>query len=231
MTNLFNLSAMTVQCSNQACNNVYNLDMSKLTPGSWQAMTCKCGQATNFQVPARARNSPAATAVNPPASGSAKAKPVRQASQTLVLDEPAGNGASEQIGWLVVHDEHTPAQTLSLTEGRNVIGRKSPDKPCHLMIDTTDQHMSRNHAVLEVSRRLDGHFQYLLSDSGSTNGTFINGSEHHRLSPYDQIFLKDGDTIQLGRTKVVLKTGQTVSSPGQAHEVVSRKDYLKTVVL
>ena len=224
---------MTVQCSNPACNHVYSLDTSKLTPGSWQAMTCKCGQATNFQVPVPAGNSAVATVAHQPASGPATpaAKPARNSGQTLVLDEPVAIGATEQIGWLVVHDENTPAQTLPLNEGRNVIGRKSPDKPCSVMIDTTDQRMSRNHSVIEVSRRADGHYQYLISDCGSTNGTFINGSEHHRLSPYDQIFLKDGDTIQLGRTKVVLKTGQTVRSSGQAYEEVSRKDYLKTVVL
>ncbi len=224
---------MTVQCINAACNHVYTLDTSKLTPGSWQAMTCKCGQATTFQVPAQAGSSAVAAPVTLPASGLTVSdpKPVRQTNQTLVLDEPTGNGAAEQIGWLVVHDECTPAQTLPLTEGRNVIGRRSPDKPCSVMIDTTDQRMSRNHSVLEVSRCTDGHYQYLISDCGSTNGTFINGSEHHRLSPYDQIFLKDGDTIQLGRTKVVLKTGQTVRSSRQAHEVVSKKDYLKTVVL
>ncbi len=222
---------MTLQCSNQACNKVYTFDTSKLAPGSWQDMTCKCGQVTRFQVPAQAGNSPAAPTGTKPGPATPAAKPIQTSSQTLVLDEPVTDATTEQIGWLVVHDEHTPAQTLPLTEGRNVIGRKSPDKPCTVMIDTTDQHMSRNHSVIEVSRRPDGHLQYLISDCGSTNGTFINASEHHRLSPYDQIFLKDGDTIQLGRTKVVLKTGQTVSSSGQAHEEVRRKDYLKTIVL
>ena len=224
---------MTVQCSNPACNKAYTLDTSKLSPDSWQAMTCKCGQATNFQVSLPVSTSPAAMVANQPASGPAVPgpKPVRRADQTFVLNEPDENGATEQIGWLVVHDEITSAQTLPLTEGRNVVGRKSPDKPCQVMIDTTDQYMSRNHSVIEVSRLANGHCQYLISDCGSTNGTFINGSEHHQLSSYDQIFLKDGDTIQLGRTKVVLKTGQTVSSSGQAQAVVSRKDYLKTVVL
>lgn len=226
---------MTVQCANPTCKIAYTLDVSKLLPGSWQNMHCKCGQDTKFQVPTvQATKQPVASSEpEQPVTQSAPAKkPVRRANSTLILErESAPTGTTEQIGWLVVHDENTPAQTLTLAEGRNVVGRKSPDKPCSIMIDTTDRRMSRNHSVIEVTKRPDGHYQYLISDCGSTNGTFINANENHRLSPYDQVYLNDGDTIQLGLTKVVLKTGRTVSSPTQAHREVSKKDHLKTIVL
>lgn len=187
-----------------------------MLPGSSHALRCKCGTETKFLVP------PAQTV------------PVRpNPNKTWVLDDvlPMTPGPTGQIGWLVVHDENTASQTLTLREGRNVIGRKSPDKPCEVMIETKDMHMSRNHSVIEVIRRTDGHYQYIILDCGSTNGTFINANENHRLSSYDRVFLKDGDTIQLGRTKVVLKTQQTVKGPAEAQQVVSKKDYLKTIVL
>lgn len=208
--------AMTVQCT--ACKKNYTIDVSKMAPGSGHGLRCKCGTETKFRIPDAEPTQP---------------RPSYNPNKTWVLDgpPPALAGLPEQVGWLVVHDENTAAQTLTLKEGRNVVGRKSPDKPCEVMIDTTDVHMSRNHSIIEVIRRADGHYQYLISDCGSTNGTFINASERHKLSSQDRVFIKDGDTIQLGRTKVVLKTQQTVNSPDQAQQVVAKKDYLKTVVL
>jgi pSer/pThr/pTyr-binding forkhead associated (FHA) protein len=207
---------MKVQCTNADCRKTFTIDTSKMIPGSSHALRCKCGTETKFQ------------AAVPESS-----QPQRNPNKTWVLDDylPQSAAQPNQVGWLVVHDENTASQTLTLKEGRNVIGRKSPDKPCEIMIDTTDTHMSRNHSVIDVNRRADGHYQYVISDCGSTNGTFINANERQKLSSYDRIFLKDGDTIQLGRTKVVLKTQQTVSSPDQAQQVVNKKDYLKTVIL
>ncbi len=207
---------MTVQCANDACRSTFTIDTSKMAAGSRHTLRCKCGTETKFQTPEAAPKRPT---LNP--------------NKTWVLDGPVSAPVNqpEQVGWLVVHDENTAPQTIILKEGRNVVGRKSPDKPCDAMIDTTDVHMSRHHSVIEVSRRPDGHYQYLISDCGSTNGTFINANEQHKLSSYDRVYLKDGDTIQLGRTKVVLKTQQTVDSPAQAQQVVTKKDYLKTVVL
>ncbi|MBC7571338.1 MAG: FHA domain-containing protein, partial [Spirosoma sp.] len=79
--------------------------------------------------------------------------------------------------------------------------------------------------------------EYILQDGAlidgiwknSLNGTYLNGNEP-RLSQYDQFFLEDGDTIQIGETKLVLKAGTSVASQKQAAQAVEAMDYERTVV-
>lgn len=49
---------------------------------------------------------------------------------------------------------------------------------------------------------------------------FINVSVDKQLSPKDQIYLEDGDTIQMGKTKLVLKTKALSGSVQQASRTV-----------
>lgn len=134
----------------------------------------------------------------------------------------------ENIAWLVVHDEFTHQQTFQLKLGKNTIGRKSPSMPCSIMVDTNDGYMSRNHLTIEVLRQNEGYI-FVIYDSQSTNGTFVNAMK--RLSPNDRILLSDGDILQLGRTKLVLKTSKSATNSNQASEQVSNTDFFRTVVI
>ncbi|WP_215239383.1 FHA domain-containing protein [Dyadobacter helix] len=180
-----------------------------LRPGNDLEIKCpKCKQITTIKVPAEKI-----------------AKPAQH------KDEPDRSAIPEvsEMGWIVVHDEFTPEQTFPLKIGKNRIGRYSPDKPCEVMIKTNDTFMSRNHSVIEVKEKADGKLIYIISDIGSTNGTFINALR--RLSEYDKIILLDGDTVQLGRTKIVLKTKESTQSSSEASRKVKREGYMKTVVI
>ncbi len=68
-----------------------------------------------------------------------------------------------------------------------VIGR---GETCDIFVD--DEDVSRNHARVEVMAE-----SILLTDLGSTNGTFVNGAKinEHRLA--------DGDRIQIGSTTIL----------------------------
>ncbi|MFN8356873.1 MAG: FHA domain-containing protein [Spirosomataceae bacterium] len=136
----------------------------------------------------------------------------------------------QEVGWLVVHDEVTQPQTHLLRLGKNIVGRKSESKPCEVMIDTEDRYMSRHHSVLEVIQKSNGQLLYVISDCGSTNGTYINADASRRLTEYDQIYLNDGDTIQMGRTKMVLKTPYATTNAKVASQEVSQSMYQKTIV-
>jgi predicted Zn finger-like uncharacterized protein len=136
-----------------------------------------------------------------------------------------------EVGWLVLHDENTNEQTHPLKLGKNVVGRGSESKPCDIMIDTDDMRMSRNHSVIEVSIKPNGQYEYLIYDCGSTNGTYINGDASKKLTQYDMVFLRDGDTIQMGRTKMVLKTAKVVANAAQAAQGVKKQGYTQTVAL
>lgn len=141
------------------------------------------------------------------------------------------------VGWLVVHDENTHTQTYELKEGRQLIGRKSPTKPCDIMIETDDTYMSRNHFVLTV-KKVGESYSYLIEDFQATNKTFIvtkriSGfkDEVKQLRQNEQIFIEDGTTIQAGHTKIVLKTLKTVSNKKDATRIVSQEKITKTIVL
>ncbi|MCB0657847.1 MAG: FHA domain-containing protein [Saprospiraceae bacterium] len=134
------------------------------------------------------------------------------------------------VGWLVIHDENTDTATFNLQVGVNKIGRKSQNslKDINISIVSGDKYMSRHHCDLEV-RWLATHkiYQYMITDRNSTNGTFVNGT---RLLQTDLIKLKDGDVIQIGRTKVVLKLPSTVQNSREAENWVRRTDHYRTII-
>lgn len=152
---------------------------------------------------------------------------------------PAPPPNRQEIGWLVVHDENAPQQTLPLRVGRQLIGRQNTTSPCDIMITTQDVFMSRNHCILEVKPGRIGGFEYLLSDRKMTNGvpepmsangTFVNAFPNP-LQPNDMIYLNDGDTIQMGKTKVVIKTIKAVTSADDAARIVKDSEYTPTVII
>ncbi|WP_084439503.1 FHA domain-containing protein [Dyadobacter alkalitolerans] len=147
--------------------------------------------------------------------------------------------SAPELGWLVVHDENADQQTHPLRIGKQVIGRKSVSRPCDIMIETDDPYMGRNHCILEVKPSRTGSYEFFLSDvkmtngmpeQMSTNGTFVN-AQPAPLRPKDMVYLKDGDTIQMGKTKVVIKTLITVATAQDASRIVQDMDYAPTVII
>jgi len=70
--------------------------------------------------------------------------------------------------------------------------------------------------------------EYVLTDRNSSNGTFVNAGK--RLSKRATVSLRDGDTIQVGRTKLVLKLPDSVDNSRDAELVVGPTPYLKTII-
>jgi len=91
----------------------------------------------------------------------------------LRITEGTGKGKSVEI-------------TSSLTIGSR------PDSDLRL----EDPTVSRKHA--EISRTAEG---FLLQDTGSTNGTFLNGVR------VDRAYLRDGAVVTVGETSMVYSTG------------------------
>lgn len=141
------------------------------------------------------------------------------------------------MGWLVVHDEQTSSETFLLRFGKNALGRKSNDTPpeVNIPIETPDNYMSRYHCDIFIELNPEKTaYQYKLSDGAlgkkqpSTNGTFLNGKG--RMSPSDIWLLKDGDTIQAGRTKLVLKMPGEAKNAQDAIDQVGPTDYFQTII-
>ena len=143
----------------------------------------------------------------------------------------------DEIGWLIIHDEHTETYTFDLRKGINRIGRHSEttDQDVNIRIKTQDRYMSRHHCDIEVRWESGRNvYEYVLSDKAyqrkpaSSNGTFVNAGR--RLSIRDEILLKDGDTVQVGRTKLVLKLPSAVSNLQEAESWVRESDFFKTII-
>lgn len=196
---------MIIKCSN--CQTGLRLDESKLKAGSYNIKCPKCSSVNQAIIPAKEPE-----AVVPNLGISTEANP-------------------KEVGWLIVHDENTESQVFPLKLGKNIVGRWSESKPCDVMIETEDRRMSRNHSVVEVLKRPTGQYDYLIYDFGSANGTFINADANKRLTEHDQVFLRDGDTIQMGRTKMVLKTIKVVANAASASQEVKKQGHKQTIAI
>jgi DNA-binding winged helix-turn-helix (wHTH) protein len=96
----------------------------------------------------------------------------------------AGAGTPPDRFWLT-----WKGQTFALAEGDTIIGR---DPRCQVWLDHTG--VSRRHAQIRIGRGSD---RPLLTDLGSTNGTFVRGERVEEPTP-----LSDGDVIKVGSVSV-----------------------------
>jgi len=81
------------------------------------------------------------------------------------------------------------SQTFALPEGDTVIGR---DPRCQVWLDHAG--VSRRHAQVRIAKGSD---RPMLSDLGSTNGTFLKSQAVEKPTP-----LTDGDVIKVGSVSV-----------------------------
>lgn len=190
-------------------------------------MLILCGNTT-CKAPIRVPEGVAA--VRCPKCGSINKISVPSAPPPLPVPVLSPAGPNEPVGWLVVHDEkapNQPPQPLSL--GPNIIGRYSQqvDKQADVQIKTEDRSMSRQHCVVRVQAH-NGSYQYILSDIPSRkNPTCVNAKVI--LQPADQIYLRDGDNIQMGRTSVRLKTLEQSHSPQQAVDSLRGAEFTEKI--
>ncbi|MBX7242034.1 MAG: FHA domain-containing protein [Bacteroidia bacterium] len=139
-------------------------------------------------------------------------------------------------GWLIRHTENTEPVYYELFDGENIIGRADNVHPVDVEI-TGDNFVSRGHAVLRVFSVPPDIFIYEIRDDGSKradkspslNGTYVNGNRT-RVPASETYYLHDGDTIQIGVTKLVLKAKRNpMAKPEEAAGEVLTKGYTQTV--
>jgi predicted Zn finger-like uncharacterized protein len=150
------------------------------------------------------------------------AEPAPLAEDHTIIFEPA------EVGWIVVHDEFTETQTVPLKPGRQTVGRHSPNKKSDVPLETQDRYMSRLHLVIEIVKGKDGRYKYWVSEHPEcTNPTYI---DTYPLKRGTTLELVDGVIMQLGKTKVVLKTSAVAGTARKATETVLNGDFAKTIL-
>lgn len=106
--------------------------------------------------------------------------------------QPRGAAKTASASVLAIDSGHLAGQRLQLVDHVR-IGR-SVD--CELFLD--DEYVTSKHPHARLDRQADG--SWLLTDLGSTNGTYVNG---HKLTAPKLVTL--ADTIQIGRTQLRLE--------------------------
>ena len=136
-------------------------------------------------------------------------------------------------GWLVVHTENKLPVTYELFEGSNLIGRPEGQHVDVRIED--DEYVSRVHAVIRIFKDFLHRFRCELADDGtarngqpSTNGCYVNGNAT-RLTKDKVVFLRDGDTIQIGLTKLVFKSTDIADDLSSAANSVKNSDFTHTI--
>ncbi len=106
------------------------------------------------------------------------------------------------IPTIFIVDGENRGEKITLKEGMTVIGRKEGD------IILSDRKVSGRHARITFERGA-----LFIEDLNSTNGTFVNGE---RIS---SMVIRDGDEIQVGFTRMVLRFLPTLSTDGVAVDI------------
>ena len=116
----------------------------------------------------------------------APAKLQKLKTQAFVLDSSGGPGSVQLLGWLVPLQGAHRGELFTL-QPKNVIGNGS-DATVTMVLN--DKFMSSKHAEIAAENGL-----WILRDTGSTNGTYVNNRRVDRHELVDNDFIKFGSAM------------------------------------
>ena len=105
-------------------------------------------------------------------------------TQAFVLDSAGGPGSMQLLGWLVPLQGSSKGELFTLAPV-TIIGT-TPD--CNICLN--DKFMSSKHAEIKAENGM-----WILRDSGSTNGTYVNTRRVDRHELVDNDFIKFGSAM------------------------------------
>jgi hypothetical protein len=114
----------------------------------------------------------------------APAKLQKLKTQALVLDQAGNAGGTQLLGWLVPLQGPQKGELFTL-QPNNLIGT---DATCTIVLN--DKFMSSRHAEIKAEQGM-----WILKDSGSTNGTYVNNRRVDRHELVDNDFIKFGSAM------------------------------------
>lgn len=105
-------------------------------------------------------------------------------TQAFVLDSTGNPGTTQLLGWLVPLQGPQRGELFTL-QPVTVIGT---DPKCNIVL--SDKFMSSRHAEIKAENGM-----WILRDSGSTNGTYVNNKRIDRHELVDNDFIKFGSAM------------------------------------
>lgn len=97
-------------------------------------------------------------------------------------------------------------QVLPLKMGDNTIGRYQKGNPITTPIETVDPSVDLLHCAIQVSRDKQGRLKYVLRDTNSNTGTFVDNVE---IPPRERRVITDGQLFTIGATSIILRAGDS----------------------
>lgn len=92
---------------------------------------------------------------------------------------------------------------LNLKPVNYLIGRMNGVENNCEVIQLEDPYVSRRHCLLRCIHPLtQKNYRFVISDLNSTNKTFLNREE---LNPEEEIYLEDGDVINVGEIEIIYR--------------------------
>lgn len=92
--------------------------------------------------------------------------------------------------------------TYLLQDGQNIVGRKCSSSKATVQIEATDNYMSRQHFIINVSALSNGSKKVVMSNYKNKNRTYVN---EQPIGKGDEIRLFDGNKIRIGNTIIIFK--------------------------
>jgi hypothetical protein len=114
----------------------------------------------------------------------APAKLEKAKTQAFVIDAQGGPGSVQLLGWIVPLQGAQRGELFTLSPVTSV----GTDPKCTLVLN--DKFMSSKHAEIKAENGV-----WVLRDSGSTNGTYVNNRRVDRHELVDNDFIKFGSAM------------------------------------
>ncbi|HEX2690301.1 MAG TPA: FHA domain-containing protein [Kofleriaceae bacterium] len=114
------------------------------------------------------------------------AAPAKQAlkTQAFVVDAGGGPGSLQLLGWIVPLQGAQRGELFTLSPVTSI----GTDPKCNIVLN--DKFMSSRHAEIKAENGV-----WVLRDSGSTNGTYVNNRRIDRHELVDNDFIKFGSAM------------------------------------
>jgi hypothetical protein len=114
----------------------------------------------------------------------APAKAQAMKTQAFVMDAHGGPGQMQLLGWIVPLQGPQRGELFTLSPNTTV----GTDPKCTIVLN--DKFMSSKHAEIKAENGI-----WVLRDSGSTNGTYVNNRRIDRHELVDNDFIKFGSAL------------------------------------
>ncbi len=165
------------------CDNYITFDETKYATGQSLVFQCpQCGKQFGIRM------------------GVSKLKQTQKEENQDALNMHADAGHYGSI--VVIENVFHYKQVLPLQLGDNTIGRYQKGNPVTTPIETVDPSVDLLHCAINVSRDKNGKLKYVLRDTNSNTGTFVDNVE---IPPRERRVITDGQLFTIGATSIILR--------------------------